>query len=196
MEKKNKAVSKIADATSKIVALLEPLESDERHRAIEASLTILEGESRNGGSSSGGSATVVTSGASAKHDAEASGLPQRAQSWMKQNGLGAKQVEQVFDTTNGEIIGAVPGNSKKEKTLNTYVLVGISGLLKTGNATFDDKTARIVCQNVGCYDGPNHAATMGAKGNELSGSKDKGWNLTAPGLKCGADLVKQIAGNE
>jgi hypothetical protein len=34
---------------------------------------------------------------------------------------------------------------------------------------------------------------MSAKGNLFTGSKDKGWKLTAPGLKRGAELVKVIA---
>jgi hypothetical protein len=33
---------------------------------------------------------------------------------------------------------------------------------------------------------------MRAIGNNLAGSKDKGWKLTAPGMKKGADLIKEM----
>lgn len=60
-------------------------------------------------------------------------------------------------------------------------------------SSFDDKSARAQCQSSGCYDHTNHATYMKDKGNDLAGSKDKGWSLTNPGLKAGAMLVKQIA---
>jgi hypothetical protein len=67
--------------------------------------------------------------------------------------------------------------------------------LTTGDATFDDKAARQLCDDLGCYDSANHSVFMGDKGNLLTGSKKLGWKLTAPGLKHGANLIKQANGN-
>jgi hypothetical protein len=109
------------------------------------------------------------------------------------------QVERVFDISNqGVTIIApeVPGKSDKERTHNAYVLQGVSRLLASGEATFEDKDARKFCEDSGCYNKANHALYMGAKGNVLTGSKKSGWRLTAPGLKHGADLVKQLTKEE
>ena len=69
-------------------------------------------------------------------------------------------------------------------------------MVATGDSAFDDKSARALCKGSGCYSDANHSVYIKAKGNKLTGSKDSGWKLTAPGLKFGAELVKQIIGGE
>jgi hypothetical protein len=88
--------------------------------------------------------------------------------------------------------GSIPGKSSKEQTISAYILKGVAQLLATGEPTFDDKSARKLCEDLGCYNGPNHAVYMNKMGNSITGSKDKGWKLTAPGLKKGADLIKEM----
>ena len=107
-------------------------------------------------------------------------------------GLTLAQVERVFDISNQGvtvIASEAPGKNDKQRTHNVYVLQGLSRLLASGEATFDDKDARKLCEDLGCYNKPNHALYMGDKGNLLTGSKGGGWKLTAPGLKHGAELV-------
>jgi hypothetical protein len=77
---------------------------------------------------------------------------------------------------------------------NAYVVSGISQLLLKGEPSFTDKDARTLCERSGCYDSANHSAHLKDRGNEFSGSKDKGWTLTAPGLKRAAELLKQMQG--
>ncbi|GAB1723190.1 MAG: hypothetical protein GDA65_12270 [Nitrospira sp. CR1.1] len=175
--------AKPSDIVGKIVDLLTPLSSDERRRVVSASLTLL-GETTNAGSDreteDGG--TITTSG--------------KAKTWQKHNNITANQLGQVFHCEDGRvdvIVGEMPGKNKKEKTLNAYVLAGIAQLLISGEAKFTDKDARALCSSVGCYDAPNHATTLRAKGNWFTGSKDKGWILTAPGLKHAATLVKNLS---
>ena len=69
-------------------------------------------------------------------------------------------------------------------------------MLISGEAKFTDKDARDVCSSAGCYDATNHATTLKAKGNWFTGTKDKGWALTAPGLKHAATLVKSLASEQ
>ena len=89
----------------------------------------------------------------------------------------------------------VPGKSKKEKTLNTYILTGLGTFLATSQKDFDDAVAREFCQTIGCYDNANHAAHLkDFKGSELTGNKNKGYTITKPGIKKGAALVKELAG--
>jgi hypothetical protein len=117
---------------------------------------------------------------------------------MKQYGISIDELQQVLQLGSGTadvIAGDIPGKNKKEKTYNAYVLTGLASLLSSGNTTFDDKSARELCERFGCYDQANHSSTIKDRGNEFNGTKDTGWNLTAPGLKRGAALVKEMTKN-
>jgi len=183
---------KTTEIVSEIVELLTPVESAERIKVIQASLTLL-GETLPGGHRN------VHDASGDLLDDSGSGLSissVRARAWMKQNNVSPEELEQVFHLEDGGadvIAGEIPGKNKKEKALNAYVLVGLGKLLAAGNAAFDDKEARSLCESSGCYDQANHSSTIKDKGNEFTGSKEKGWTLTAPGLKRAALLVKEIA---
>jgi hypothetical protein len=181
---------KTTEIVSEIVELLTPIDSAERIRVVQASLTLL-GE------------TLSTSPRHTENgrdplgegDDELSSLPARARTWMRQNSVTGDELEQVFHITDSSadvIAGEVPGKNKKEKTYSAYVLAGLAKFLATGEATFDDKAARALCETFGCYDQANHSSTIKDKGNEFTGTKDKGWTLTAPGLKRAAALVKEL----
>src|SRR5262245_59372781 len=115
---------------------------------------------------------------------------------MRTYGITSAQLSHVFHLDGGtsEVIASeAPGKNGKEKTINAYVLTGISAFLQSGEAKFDDKTARDVCKLMGCFNEGNHAYYLKGKGNALGGTKDSGWTLTGPGLKSGAELVKALA---
>jgi hypothetical protein len=182
---------KMTDVVTKMVDLLTPLSVEERRRAIAASLTLLGDQPS--GSEQG-------AGASNREDAKVLPGPSgRAGVWMKQNNISMDELEQVFSIADGvvEVIASdIPGKDDKEKTYNSYVLVGIARLLATGSPNFDDKLARALCKTSGCLNRSNHSQYLKDKGNEFAGSKDKGWMLTAPGLKRGAALVKVLSKTE
>lgn len=192
MAQKSKPEPKIEETTLKVVTLLKPLSSENRARVVSAVLTLL------GETSDIHSQIVAGAGGSDKTQEEKNGgrrrFPSKAASWMSQNTLKETEVAEVLDV-EGEgmpvIASEIPGNGS-EKVHNVYVLCGISRLLATGDASFDDEAARELCKQFGCYDKNNHSAYMKKVGNLLSGSKKTGWRLTAPGLKRGADLVKQL----
>jgi hypothetical protein len=178
----------IAAVTTVLIETLEPLTPDERRRAISASLTLL-----------GDSAAPSTDTRSQQEDDVSGGnslLPGKAKNWQKQNGLTDTQLEQVFHFDNGKvsvIAAVIPGNNKKTRTINAYILTGITRFLETGDSRFDDQAARDLCISSGCYDGTNHAYNLKGKENNFTGSKSQGWTLTSPGLRRGAELVKEIA---
>ena len=174
------------DAMTKVVEVLLPLSSEDRARVISAALALL-GDVKS-------KAVAQESVEPTAGNAEVETVPPRAKSWMSQNGVSAGQLQQVFHLVDGEaeVIAMVPGRNKKEQTYNAYVLTGLGQLLLSGSAAFTDKAARLLCETSGCYDSANHAAHLKDKGNEFTGSKDKGWTLTAPGLKRAAELVKGL----
>lgn len=120
-----------------------------------------------------------------------------ARSWLGTYNITGDQIGHVFqlDGADAEVIaGDVPGKSLKEKTIQAYVITGIGHFLKTGERTFTDKAARAVCKHMGCLNQGNHSNYLGSRGNLFGGSKKSGWKLTGPGLRKGADLVQDIAG--
>jgi hypothetical protein len=184
---------KTTEIVSEVVELLTPIESEERIRVIQASLTLL-GETFPVGparAADGGGGQVA-----AEHDeGEISTLPARGRAWMRQYGVSLEEIQQVFLLENGHadvIAGEIPGKNKREKTYSAYVLTGLAKLLSTGTPTFDDKSARALCVSSGCYDQSNHSVIIKDRGNEFTGTKDA-WSLTAPGLKRAATLVKEMS---
>lgn len=174
--------NKSMDNLGTIVGVLSPLTSEERARLVRAAFVLL------------GDDPSATSMAPTEQGAVMTGLPAKALAWMKQNGITTDQLQQAFHVADGtaDFIGTLPGANKKEQTYNAYVVAGISQLLLKGDPSFDDKTARALCTNAGCYDSANHSSHLKGRGNEFTGSKEKGWTLTAPGLKRGAEIVKQL----
>ena len=174
------------DVMTKVVEVLSPLSSEDRARVIGAALALL-GDVQ--------SKIAAPKFAEPKlDDAEFGTLSPRARSWMGQYGVSAGELQQIFHLADGEVevIATVPGRNKKDQTFNAYILTGLGQLLATGTAAFTDKAARALCEVSGCYDSANHATHMKDKGNEFTGSKEKGWTLTAPGLKRAADFVKEM----
>jgi hypothetical protein len=185
------ANKKTTEIVSEIVNLLTPIDSAERARVIQASMTLL-GEPL---SMAPSRADAPGTSANEVDEGGPSTLPPRARAWAKQNGVSLEELQQVFhleDGTADVIAGDLPGKNKKEKTYTAYVLAGLAKLLSAGTPTFDDKVARALCESSGCYDSANHSVHIKDRGNEFIGTKEKGWTLTAPGLKRAAALVKEM----
>jgi hypothetical protein len=175
------------EVLGRIIELLTPLASDDRHRIVNASLTFL-GEHR------GGAKGLQEEGQD-QDSGDDLGLAPRAGMWRKQSGITPEQLQQVFHVSDGKvdvIASEIPGASTKERTVNAYVLAGLAKYLATGDPKFDDKSARSVCSTSGCYDNTNHATYLKARGNLFAGTKDAGWSLTTPGLRHAAELVKTL----
>lgn len=176
------------DILTSIVGFLEPLESEERMRIINASLVLL-GEK----TLTSNLAKEVGNQDTDLEVSESLGfLSPKAKIWMTQNKLNIKLLEQVFHIADGvaEVIAPhIPGKNMTDQTLNAYILTGAAHLLITGEANFTDKEARLLCSSSGCYDPSNHSATIRNKGNEFTGTKEKGWTLTTPGRKKAAELI-------
>lgn len=176
----------IAEITGKIVELLDPLSPEERQRVVTASMTLLGAVQTNFNPESEKDRVGERGAVSATG---------RALTWMKQNQLTDDEIQQVFQIENGEVevlLSEIPGRDKREKTRNAYVLIGTGNLLSQGTASFTDTAARALCEASGCYDAGNHTKAIKDKGNLFSGSKEKGWTVTGPGLKHAAALIKKI----
>lgn len=181
------------DAMAKVLAVLDPLPPEARERVVSWVVEKL-GVRRQAKPSAGSNQPISSADSELSEPLDHGALPSRAMLWMKQNDVSADQLENVFHLAGGEadlILADIPGKTTKDKVLNVYILAGVSQLLISGEPTFTDKFARDMCSSTGCLDTTNHAKYLAAKGNEFSGSKDRGWMLTSPGLKKAAALVKE-----
>ncbi|MGY2902970.1 hypothetical protein [Bradyrhizobium sp. URHC0002] len=173
--------------------LLEPAEPGERKKAIKAALTML------GDDTSVANEKGEKSNPNSDEDVVEGDFNAKTRTWMTRNKVTAEQLNQVFHI-DGEtvdiIVDSAPGKNQKQQTINAYLLTGIREFIKTGEPKLDDKSGRESCERMGCYGPTNHATYMGKPGNVLSGSKDGGWSLTGPGMKAGADLIKEMTTGE
>jgi hypothetical protein len=181
--------NKIAGVVTKLVSALEGLDNaDERRRAIQAALTVCGDPAFNPGNANDTSAGAKTSQTSA---VTPTGVHAAGLAWMQRNGLTAQHIEQVFHIEDtGVTLLSAAGKGKRQQTINTYLLTGVSALLHAGKPEFTDEMARKNCESLGCYDMNNHGKTLKEFDNRLTGSKKAGWKLTAPGLTAAAVLLK------
>jgi hypothetical protein len=182
------AKKSMTDIVAAIVDELTPLESDERVRVVRASLALL-GEADTPAAHRDGALHEFGQPETAN---ALEGLLPKARLWVTQNALSPEEIGHALHIDDGVHIIEIPGKSNKEKTRNAYVLMGAANLLGTGEAKFTDKEARELCERFGFYDPTNHTKYMKG-GNEFTGTKAKGWTLTAPGLKRAAEIVKSVA---
>lgn len=175
-----------------VIALLRPLSDAARVRIVDAALVFLD------------STRVVESAAprrrsSAEGDAGGmqtnSDLPRRAQIWVGQNNLSSELIDSVFHRSPAGvelIVNTLPGRTNKDRVIQGYLLCGARSLVESGEPRFADDDAREFCRLLGFYDRDNHATYMKALGNLVVGSKSAGFELTQPGMRAAADLIRSL----
>jgi hypothetical protein len=181
-------------ALTQMISILERLKPEDRRRTVAAAMLFL-GEPT-------APISVRTAPAGPETANAAAGIGDGSYSvavsrWMDQYGISPGELDRVFHIGDDGTfdIHDVPGRSKKEQTLNTYILTGLGKWLASNDRTFDDATVRHFCEKIGCYDQANHAAHLkNHRSGEFSGDKNKGYTLTNVGLKRGAALVKELVG--
>jgi hypothetical protein len=176
--------------------LLSPItDADVRKRAIKSVLVMLGDdpgfvEQKQKGVTAGGESGEAGTGDDGEFNAKAA-------RWMQRNNLTPEQIGHVFhiDGDTVELIAdKIPGTKQGEKVINTYVLVGIRELLRSGEPRFDNELGRTECERMGTHGKTNHTTILKSPGKVMTGSVKTGWTLTAPGLTAGAELVKELAG--
>lgn len=181
----------VIEAVPKLVGILEPLSIDARARAISAAMTIL-GQPVAGHVAAPQSVQPTTQSI---NPGGMLGISPRASVWVARNGITREQLDHIFsiDENGVEVIASsMPGKSKRQQTVQAFVLCGLKSFLLAGELSFTDKEARQLCEKVGCYDVANHSNYMKAFDNLLAGSREAGWRLTNPGLSQAAAIVKEL----
>ena len=178
---------RLPDVVAKIYDLLDPLDASERARVLQSVLGLL------------GDSTVPLAaplGAPLANENSTGGHGRikgtKALQWMKKHGVTTDQLERVFHLDGQfDVIATPPGSTKREQTINAYLLVGAQHLLQTDDSKFTESDAVALCKQTGCHDSANHALTRSKFGNRIAGTKDS-YSLTTPGLDQVAGLIKTL----
>lgn len=178
----------LATVMTKVIEVLTPLDSDQRKRVIQAAFALL-----------GEEPALKTPGShsSKKNDVAdedvIEGISKAAAVWLAKAKITKEQLEQYLHIDGGAAkVISLPGNATKriDQVVHTYLMQGLAAFLAAGEASFSDKDARDLCEHFGCYDHTNHAKYIKEFGNRITGSKNAGWKLTAPGLAAASELLK------
>ncbi len=188
------ATGNIADITSQVYGLLEPLNPEERQRVISAVMALF-------GERPPALAVDQPLDNNGNRRDEETDLPgdlgKKARRWIKQTDLTTGELEEVFnfedDGTVELIATESPGSTKKEQTANVYLLCGARSLLQADEPTVDNKEAVEYCRHLGCYDKNNHTVNRNSLGNRITGSVGEGFTLPAPGQRAAAAVIKVMA---
>jgi hypothetical protein len=180
-----------AELALEIYNILFPHSSDVRVRAVQSAMASLgEGMSpqRPGG--------TVSSAAPTQDAGDFSDLKlgPKALKWAHKHGITRAMLDEVFHFADGQVditASSIPGASKREMTVNCYLLSGLRGLLKDDAPSFDDGDAIALCRRLTAYDKNNHTSHRNAVGNKMTGTKPT-FTLTGPGETAAADLLKRM----
>ncbi len=176
----------LTETLTKLIALLEPLEEEERQRIIHSTMVFF-------GSTLAPTKSGVPEGE--QNESSEASLPIKATQWLKRNDISQQSLENIFEITDDEVevIADLPESSNKTRTQQCYLLSGLKNLLQSGEPKINDEQARGLCRHNGCYDNANHSAYVKSLKSSVSGTKETGLTLTTPGLRAAAELVKQLA---
>jgi hypothetical protein len=115
-----------------------------------------------------------------------------------QHQLSREKLERVFYFHDGKAdihLTTVMGTSRREQTINCYLLVGAKAFLETDTAAFSDRDAIALCKHTQAYDKNNHTKNRAAVAKYVIGDRADGFTLTGPGLKAVAEIINHIAGS-
>src|SRR5260370_11364031 len=109
---------------------------------------------------------------------ELEGISPVARKWISRNGLQAKQLWTIFSlSTDGVdlIATTVPGESKRQRMRNVFLLTGIAAYLGSGAARFSHQQVKEACLHYDAFDSANFSANLKHFSREVTGSKDTGY---------------------
>lgn len=183
------AKNNLVEITSQLYGLLEPLNTEDRKRAVNAVLVLL------------GDSPIVPTFVSLGSESQVGtlantpGLGAKATQWIKQHKLTHEILEKCFYFQNGKAdihLNTIIGAGYREQTSNCYLLIGAKAFLESDNAVFSEADAIALCKHTGAYDKNNHTTHRKNLGMRIAGSRENGFSLTGPGIKAAAELIMEI----
>ncbi len=125
----------------------------------------------------------------------ADGISPIASKWMVRNGFTAANLSSLYSLGQDEldlVAKSVPGSSKKDRMKNVFMLQGVASYLSTGVARMSYDKVKEACVHYDAFDSANFAKHLKDFSREVGGSKDAGFQLTAPGVAAATELIKGL----
>lgn len=123
-------------------------------------------------------------------------LSSPAHLWLRRNSIPVDdRLARIFsiDQPQVDLIAAeIPGQSTKARMRALFLLRGACAYLTSGEFRFSDDVVRETCRQYGAYDSSNFSMYLRSFNDEVAGSRDSGYSLTARGQRAAADLIKQM----
>lgn len=126
---------------------------------------------------------------------ELPGISPVAKRWMARNGLEERGLSELFSLGVDEIdliAKKVPGDTKKDRMHNVFLLKGVASYLGSGAFKFTHEQVKEACLHYNAFDAGNFASYMKTLSGDISGTKESGYALTARGQNSATELVKKL----
>lgn len=125
------------------------------------------------------------------------GVPDAIKPFLTANALMVETLEKALHPLGPGaqlLVATIPGESKSQQLINLSLLLGVKQCLETGTFTCTLKALRELAVHYNCYDSANFAKTLkNGKNNFKPRGKGEDLELSGPGMKRAADLIKSIA---
>ena len=115
--------------------------------------------------------------------------------FFQQNDISPQEWSQVFDYDGSSysiIVVDLKEKPMSKKQIRLALLLGIKGLLETGEPYLSKDSLIELCREHDAFDATNFSKHMKRNKRWLV-PKGEGWNLTVPGKKQAATVIKQLA---
>ncbi len=116
--------------------------------------------------------------------------------FFEQNGISSEEYSRVFEYDGSScsiIVANLKDTAKSNKQAKLALLLGVKGLLETGDAHLSRDSLVELCEEHDAYDKTNFSKHMKGSRKQWLLQRGDGWNLTVPGKKEAAQVIKQLA---
>jgi hypothetical protein len=128
------------------------------------------------------------------------GVPDAVKPFLTANAITTEILETVFHPAGPGaqlLASGIPGTGKAAKLISLSLLLCVKQALETGSFTCTLKDLREMAVHYDCYDSPNFSKNLKAsKGYYNPREKGADLELSGPGRKKAADIIKAIAAGE
>ena len=144
----------------------------------------------------GETAFAPTNGSHSSPATNGKQLPgERGPIFLDQHQIPEPSISRVYHLDGGSyriIVKDLKEKTNSKKQVKLALLLGVGGLLSSGQPVFSKERLIEVCREYGAYDAPNFASHM-KKQRDMFIAQGNDWSLTVPAQQRAAEAIKELA---